>query len=139
MVISDEIRFPRPPAPAPYRSGKKVDTVDGITPIARIGAFKRGWSRSREEERRRREEGGASPAGDVRRLVEQVNTRLTDQNISLHLVLTGDESGYAIDVYDCTGTDRCVIIGDVIIDPADLPLLLRKLEQETGLLLDTVS
>jgi hypothetical protein len=140
MVISDDIKFPRPFLPAPYRFGKKVDTVDGIAPVARIGAFKREWSRSREEDRSRQK--GERPFPDelsVRRLVEKANSYFANQNISLHLVLTGAENCYAIDVYDCTGTDRCSIIGDVIIDPADLPLLLIKLEQETGLLLDTVS
>lgn len=141
MVISDEFKFPRPITPAPYRSERKVGAVDGITPIARIGAFKREWSRSREEERRRQEGAYSSPADgqSVRRLVERVNNHFANQSISLRLVLTSAENGYGIDVYDCTETDRCVIIGDVIIDPTDLPLLLRKLEQETGLLLDTIS
>lgn len=141
MVISDEIRFPRPAVPVPSRPGKKTAPVDGVTPVARISAFKRDWSRSREEEYRRPGKKGPPQADRsvVRHLVEKVNSHLAMQNISLHLVLAGDASGYAIDVYDCTESDRCSIVGDLVIDPGDLPLLLRKLEQETGLLLDTVS
>jgi hypothetical protein len=142
MVISDDIKFPRPAAPAPYRPERKVVSGDGVLPIARISAFKREWSRRREEDRRR-EQGvlPAAPTGaqPLQGMVAQVNSHFADQSISLHLVLSRREGEDVIDVYDCTGSDRCVIIGDVLIDPADLPLLLRKLEQETGLLVDTIS
>ena len=39
MVISDEIKFPRPIRVDPYRTEKKVDPIDGLSPVARIGAF----------------------------------------------------------------------------------------------------
>jgi hypothetical protein len=140
MVISDEIKFPRQIRIDPYRSGKKVDRVDGLTPVARIGALTREWQRNKEE---RRQQGQtplpASEESSVRRLVEQVNTHLEHQKILIHLVLIKDEHGYSLDVYDCTGNEQCAIIGDVVIDLNDLPVLLKNLQQEAGILLDTIS
>jgi len=140
MVISDEIKFPRPIRIDPYRSEKKVEPIDGLTPVARIGAFAREWQRNREE---RRQQGQALfPSTEetaVRRLVEQVNSHLENQKIFIHLVLIKDELGYSLDVYDCTGNEQCAIIGDVVIDLNDLPVLLKNLQQEAGILLDTIS
>ena len=140
MVISEEIKFPRPARIDPYRAGKKVEPIDGLAPLARIGAFKRDWQRDREG-RRRQEQDFFLSSGEssVRRLVEQVNTHLKNQKILLHLVLTKDERGYSLDVYDCSGNEQCAIIGDVVIDLNDLPVLLKNLQQESGILLDTIS
>ncbi len=140
MVISEEIKFPRTTRIDPYRSEKKVDPIDGLAPVARIGAFTREWQRNREE--RRRQAQALFPSTEetaVRRLVEQVNTHLENQKILIHLVLIKDKHGYSLDVYDCTGNERCTIIGDVVIDLNDLPVLLKNLQQEAGILLDTIS
>lgn len=140
MVISDEIKFPRPIRIDPYRKEKKVEPIDGLSPVARIGAFTREWQRNREG--RRRQEQALLPSTEevaVRRLVEQVNTHLENQKIPLHLVLIKDEHGYALDLYNCSGNEQCSVIGDVVIDLNDLPVLLKNLQQEAGILLDTIS
>jgi len=140
MVISDEIKFPRPIQIASYRPKKKVEPADGAAPVARVGAFKREWQRNREERRRKAESLLSPPeAGTLRRLVAQVNAHLERRSIPIHLVLSRNEQGYAIDVYDCTDGEHCAIIADVIIDLDDLHVLLKNLEQEAGLLFDTVS
>lgn len=140
MVISDEIKFPRPARIGSYRLGKKVEPIDGLAPVARIGAFKRDWQRDREGRHRQEQDFlFSSEESSVRQLVEQVNTHLNNQKILLHLVLTKDERGYFLDVYDCSGNEQCSIIGDVNIDLNDLPALLRNLQQESGILLDTIS
>lgn len=140
MVISDEIKFPRPIRIDPYRKEKKVEPIDGLAPVARIGAFKREWQRGKESRRHQEESLFLSPEEtSVRRLVAQVNTHLENQNILIHLVLIKDENGYSLDVYDCTGNEQCSIIGDVVIDLNDLPVLLKNLQQEAGILLDTIS
>lgn len=139
MVISDEIKFPRPIKVDPYRTEKKIDPVDGTPPVTRIGAFSREWQRRRQEQQERRPYTGPNDEESVRRLVDTVNTHLKNQDIQIHLLLIRDENGFAIDVYDCTRGDRCEIIGDVVIDLEDLPVLLKNLQQETGILLDTVS
>lgn len=139
MVISDEIKFPRPIRVDPYRKEKKVDPIDGLASVARIGAFKRDWQRNRGE-RRQQEQAFSSPEeASVRRLVQQVNTHLEHREIPLHLVLIKNMHGYALDLYDCTDETQCAIIGDVVIDLNDLPALLKNLQQEAGILLDTIS
>ncbi|HIJ79605.1 MAG: hypothetical protein OEY01_12640 [Desulfobulbaceae bacterium] len=140
MVISEEVKFPRPVKIDPYHQEKKVEAIDGVNPVARIGAFKRDWQRRREEDREKKDFFSAVDEKAVRRLVDNVNVHLENQNIAIHLVLIKDEGGgYSLDVYDCTGGDRCSVIHDVVIDLNDLPILLRNLQQETGILLDTVS
>ncbi|MDG4475614.1 hypothetical protein [Thiovibrio frasassiensis] len=139
MVISDEIKFPRPIRIDPYRKEKKVDPVDGLSPIARIGAFRRDWQRNKDRRQQREVLLPSPEEASIRRLVEQVNTHLENQNILIHLVLIKDEHGYSLDVYDCTFDDQCAIIGDVVIDLDDLPALLKNLQQEAGILLDTIS
>jgi len=140
MVISEEIKFPRPIRIDPYRAQKKVDPIDGLAPVARIGAFKREWHRD-QEDRRQQAQAFLSPVEEtaVRSLVEKVNNHLENQKILIHLVLIKDEHGYSLDIYDCTGNEQCAIIGDVIIDLNDLPVLLKNLQQEAGILLDTIS
>jgi hypothetical protein len=140
MVISDEVKFPRPIKIDPYRQKKKVEAIDGINPVARIGAFKRDWRRHREEGREKKDLFSSVDEKSVRRLVDNINVHLENQQILIHLVLVRDENGgYGLDVYDCTSGDRCSVIHDVIIDLDDLPILLRNLQQETGILVDTIS
>jgi len=140
MVISDEIKFPRTMRIGPYRTEKKVAPIGGLATVARIGAFKREWQRNRED--RRQQEQSLFPLSEetaLRRLVEQVNAHLENQNILIHLLLIKKEHGYSIDVYECTGEEQCSLIGDVVIDLNDLPVLLKNLQQEAGILLDTIS
>jgi hypothetical protein len=142
MVISDEIKFPRIRPVDPYRADRKVEAVDGTPPIARIGAFKREWNRRRGETAHRPQQASALSPDEteaVRHLVERVNTSLEDHRILLHLVLVKAGEGYVLDIYDCTGSEACTVVRDFDIAIADLPLLLRNLEEAAGLLIDTVS
>ena len=140
MVISDEVKFPRPVKIDPYRQKKKVEAIDGINPVARIGAFKRDWQRHREDDREKKTLFSSVDEKSIRQLINNVNVHLENQQILIRLVLVRDQAGgYGLDVYDCTSGDLCSIIHDVIIDLDDLPILLRNLQQETGILLDTIS
>lgn len=141
MVISDEIKFPRLPKVEPYKADKKVEAVDGPMPVARIGAFKREWNRRRGEEQAAQERENFLTADEetIKKMVARVNNRLEEQQIQLHLLVIKGDDGYMIDVYDCTSGDRCTIVRDIVIDLEDLPILLRNLEEETGILVDTIS
>jgi hypothetical protein len=143
MVISDEVKFPRTPNVEPFKTSKKVEAVDGPLPIVRIGAFKREWSRRRGEEQagREREAYSLTDEETIKKVLGRVNASLEEQHILLHLVLIkdGEDGGYQLDVYDCTGTDQCRIVKDIVISLEDLPILLRNLEDETGILVDTIS
>ncbi|MEW6500383.1 MAG: hypothetical protein AB1456_02790 [Thermodesulfobacteriota bacterium] len=142
MVISDELKFPRIRPVEPYRADRKVEAVDGTPPVARIGAFKREWNRRRgalAQPAKRATPLTAEEAEGVRQLVNRVNTSLEDHQILIHLVLIRTEDGFGVDVYDCTGNEACTVVKDFELSLADLPVLLRNLEEEAGLLIDTVS
>lgn len=142
MVISDEIKFPRVLPVDPYRADRKVEAVDGTPPIARIGAFKREWNRRRGAAAHPLSRAVAltpDEADAVRLLVERVNLSLDDHRIMLHLMLIHSDAGYSVDIYDCTGNEACTVVRDFELALTDLPLLLRNLEEEAGLLIDTVS
>lgn len=142
MVISDEVKFPRTPKIELFKTAKKVEAVEGPMPVARIGAFKREWNRRRGEEQAGREPEAYSLTDEetIRKLLGRVNASLEEQRILLHLVLIRDEGGgFQLDVYDCTGADQCRIVKDMVVSLEDLPILLRNLEEETGILVDTIS
>jgi hypothetical protein len=82
------------------------------------------------------------PAGDeksLRQLLRRFNDDLERHGIPLHLVLIAEEEDYLLEIYDCTRQQVCLVIRDLEIRPADLPVLLRKLQREAGLLVDTFS
>lgn len=141
MVISDEIKFPRVLPVEAYRADRKVEAVEGTPPIARIGAFKREWNRRRGAQHQASRAATLSPeeAAAVRFLMERVNASLEDHRIMLHLVLVHTDEGFSVDVYDCTGNEACSVVRDFEMAISDLPILLRNLEEEAGLLIDTVS
>ena len=41
-----------------------------------------------------------------------------------------------LDIYDCTGLDACRIIKEETVNLAELPLLLKNLQEGAGLLVD---
>ena len=46
---------------------------------------------------------------------------------------------YILDIYDCSGKDVCSLIGDVAVPFDELPHLIKNLQEEAGVLIDTVS
>ncbi|HET98424.1 MAG TPA: hypothetical protein ENN98_07005 [Desulfurivibrio alkaliphilus] len=141
MVISDEFKFPRVLPVDPFRKERKVEAVFAIPAIARIGAFKRGWNRNRQEERPppRRHRLRPEEEQEVRRQVEQANRNFENHGILLRLLLTRTDEGYQLDVYDCTGDTECRVASDLQVTFEELPALLRNLEEEAGLLIDTIT
>lgn len=77
---------------------------------------------------------------EVRRLLEEINGQFAAQGTMIHLALVADEDGsIAIDLYDCSDSNVCRCIHDISIDINDLPILLARLTQKTGIMVDTVS
>lgn len=141
MVISDEFKFPRVLPPDPYRKSRRVEPVDWAPPVAKVGAFKREWDRGKEEERPppKRQQLGEDEEKEVRHLVVQANRNFEEHGISLRLLLTRTDDGYLLDVYDCVGGTECQVASDLFIGLDELPNLLRNLENEAGLLVDTIT
>lgn len=139
MVISDELKFPRVLPVDAFRKRRKVEAVDAVPPAARIGAFKREWNRGRGDERQpqQRQRLGPEEEARVRRQIRQANQNFEEQGVFLRLLLTRTDDGYLLEVYDCTGDTMCQVAGDLTIGLDELPILLRNLEAEAGLLVDT--
>ena len=140
MVISDELKFPKTTPVDPFKTETKVKNIDNIPPVEKIGNFRRQWKKN--PERKSNEKGKKllteEESKTVRSMVEQVNKDLTNHNVLIHLVLTQDDDGFSLDVYDCTDNYVCKVVKDIIINVNDLPVLIRNLQQEAGLLVDTV-
>lgn len=141
MVISDELRFPVVQPVKKFHKERKVEEIFELTASSRIGAFKREWYGQRERGRRppRRRHLNDGEKRGVREQVERANRNFERQGTPLRLVLTRTEEGYLLDVYDCTGDTVCQVAHDIHISLDELPTLLRNLEGEIGLLVDTVT
>ena len=140
MVISDEVKFPKSIAVDSFKTEPKVKNVDNTPPVEKIGNFRRNWQKNRERKNSEKEKKylTAEETKTVRTMVEQVNKDLADHKILIHLVLIGDDDGFSLDVYDCTDNFVCKIVKDIVINLDDLPILIRNLQQEAGLIVDAV-
>ncbi|MDD5759791.1 MAG: hypothetical protein PHI06_12005 [Desulfobulbaceae bacterium] len=76
---------------------------------------------------------------EICRLLEEINQQLERQGAMIHLLLVADDRGFAIDLYDCSDGNVCQIIHDISLGVDDLPLLLSRLTQKVGIMVDTVS
>lgn len=137
-----EIKKPTPVPvqhPPPIRKDlAPVERVEMVTPVDKL--LKR-WRRPKERqgEGRRKAPLSQEARNDVRALIARTNDGLQRQSVPIRLVLAEDGDGFVIDVYECHDHDACRIVGDIVIDLTELPLLLRNLDRESGILLDTVS
>lgn len=76
---------------------------------------------------------------EICRLLEEINQQLERQGAMIHLLLVADDTGFAIDLYDCSDGNVCQIIHDISLGVNDLPVLLSRLTQKVGIMVDTVS
>ena len=126
--------------PTPLR--RDIEPAMAIYGSQEIGRLAGRRERDREREGRR---GGRrmvpldlAAVREARRLIEAINAQLDTQGTLIHLVLTADEEGFAIDLYDCSDGDACRCIHDISIGIGDLPVFLAKLTQKVGIMLDAV-
>ncbi len=142
MVVY-EIKKPTPtPSPTPKPIHQDLEPVAKVRPTTPVDQLLKRWRRDREQQGRTPRQSApltAEAEKDVRTMIGKVNDSLAQQAVPIRLVLIATDAGFLIDVYDCHDEDACRIVADLTIDLADLPLLLRNLDQEAGILIDTVS
>ena len=126
--------------PAPLR--RDIEPAVAIYGSQEIGRLAGRRERDREREGRR---GGrrmvsldSAAVREARRLIEAINAQLDTQGTLIHLLLTADGEGFAIDLYDCSDGDACRCIHDISIGIGDLPVFLARLNQKVGIMLDAV-
>ena len=141
MVISDEIKFPRVLPVDAFRKKRRVEEVFAIPGIARIGDFRQEREQQREQQRPppKRRPLNDSEVRAVRYQVQRANRDFEQQGVQLRLLLTRTDDGWLIDVYDCTDDTVCQLAADLHLTVDELPALLRNLEAESGLIIDTVT
>ena len=140
MVISDEIKFPKTTKIDPFKTEQKVKNIDNISAIEKVGDFRRRWTKNKQQQKtpKRGKNLTGGEQKSVREMIAKVNDDLDKQNVLIHLILVKDDEGFSIDVYDCTDNHVCKVIKDININVEDLPLLIRNLELESGLLIDKI-
>ncbi len=134
MVISDEFKFPRPLDWSKFSDLRRVKEVYGVSAILPIKHIQRRWHRSTE--RRTAEEDGNHVGLALQQLIDQVNASLKAHGVEIHIALLRKEEGYALEIYDCTSLEVCRIIKTEAVNIAELPLLLKNLQEGAGLLVD---
>lgn len=140
MVISDEIKFPRPPrldsTPAPLL----IREIDGLSPVLPINHYTKKWRKGAHRPTIERVDDSLSDAAEraLQELITQVNENLGKANVPIHIGLVREEEGYALDIYDCGSGVVCTIVREESIHINDLPAMLRNLQQEAGLLIDLI-
>jgi len=143
MVVYEIKKTTPPPSEPPKQIRRDLAPVEKVTPATPVDQLLKRWRRNKGQQgRQQRRPSVLSPSAerDVRATISKVNANLARQSLPIHLVLIAAGDGYVIDVYDCQVHDNaCQVIGDLIIDLDDLPILLRNLTQEAGIIIDTVS
>ena len=76
---------------------------------------------------------------DLRHVLTRVNADLAANGLPLHLVIAKNETGYAVDVYDCSDNEVCRLTHDVPLKFEDLTITLDNLQNETGIIINTTS
>lgn len=134
--IRDQKPLPAEPKPIP-RQVAPTTASGRIAPIDRL-LRRREWEREKESGRRQ-----ASPhlealaERSIQQLVGQINDHLASRGITLRLVLVKNGEEYGLDIYDLTEENVCRAVADVRLEIRELPALLRHLQAETGILVDT--
>lgn len=142
MVITDEFKFPEPPARAkPRGKARGVERIDAIPPVLPVKRYWRKWQKSKDRQFVDRVD-ESLPDGVEKSLqisIDKVNSNLRKHDVPIHLALVRRNGAYELDVYDCSDRRICRLIRDHEVHLDDLMGLLRNLQEEAGILVDTVS
>lgn len=141
MVVY-EIKKPTPlPTKQPTPIRKDLSPVEKVVAATPVDKLLKRWRRTKERqgESRRKEPLTKEATKAVRTLIAKTNSDFHQQSLPIRLVLTQEDDGYVIDIYDCHDEGACRIVGDLAIDLEELPVLLRNLDRESGILVDTIS
>ncbi len=134
--IKNPTPIPEKPAPKP----KPPQEVDAAPAVAKIQFFKREWKRRRWAYEKIVAKGPISKEEkSIRSLVDRVNEDLEKAAVRIHLTLIKQENDYLLEIYDCSEKDVCKKIEDVTVPFDDLPHLIKNLQEEAGILIDTIS
>jgi hypothetical protein len=134
-----EIKNPQPPGRPESPHQESPSPVNGVRPVIRIRHY---TGRRRRPGSWKRSPPAAAPTAEEKKLghqIAQTNEKLEKHQVPIRLVLIAADEGFFLEVYDCTDQQVCRAVRDLEIDAAQLPFFLTKLQQEVGLMIDTIS
>ena len=141
MVITAEYKFPPRPRIDTGESPLKLEAISGLSPTLPLKYIEKryqhgtGYNYIEEVEE-------ALPEGaekTLQALIFQANQNFLTHGVAIHLGLKKSQEGYELDIYDCTDGNICKLVKDDTVHIEDLALLVRNLQQEAGILLDTTA
>ena len=139
MVITGEYKFPPRRRIDTGETPLKTWAIPGLSPTLPINyiqkQYRQGTGPGYLETVDETLSEGAERA--LQLLIVQANNDFASHGIDIHIGLVKSSAGYALDIYDCTDGFVCKLIQDNTIHIEDLPNLIRNLQQEAGILLDT--
>ena len=141
MVITDEFKFPQPPRIEPGARGRGVDRIDGIISVLPVKRYWRKWRKNKDRHYLKGVDKSLPDGAEktLQILVDNVNENLQKHQVPIHIALVRIDNGYEIDIYDCSDNRVCRIIRENEVHFEDLSTLFHQLQEESGILIDTVS
>jgi len=139
-----EVKNPTPPPtdPAPIRKDLHPPVPIGrVRPIDPL-VLRQEWEKRKTTKRK---EAGTPvetelrpPLAEkaIRDLVRQTNEDLAASGVPLHLVLTRNQEGFALDIYECSDKVVCEVTQEVPLDLNNLLTTLDNLEHEAGIIVN---
>ncbi len=82
------------------------------------------------------ESSGSLQERSIHQVINEANADLARSGLPLHLVLASNPSGYLLDIYNCSGKDRCRLEQEVPIDLSELTTLLDNIQHESGIIIN---
>jgi hypothetical protein len=141
MVITGEYRDPPRRRIDTGEAPLKLREIAGISPTMPLNyiqkQYRHGTGASYLESVDETLPEGAERA--LQLLILQTNQDFISHDIAIHLGLVKSSEGYQLDIYDCTDGHVCKLVKDKTIHIEELPKLIRNLQQEAGILLDTTA
>lgn len=141
MVITDEFKFPRRPRIDTGEAPIRLREIAGISPTLPLKYLEEKYRQGTgfvylEEVEETLPEGAERT---LQALIFQANQDFVSHGVDIHLGLKKTGEGYELDIYDCTDGNVCKLVKDDTIHIQDLALLVRNLQQEAGILVDTTA
>ncbi len=142
-----QLKDPAPPPGSPEPINKEVPLATPVTKPRALGdaLLRQILRRGKEKERTRDmphttiQATIARAEKHIRYTLDQVNSDMAAHGLPLHLVFAMHEDGVALDVYDCSYNEGCLLSYDIPIELDKLTGVLDNLQHETGIIVDTKS
>lgn len=136
-----EIKDPKPvPSAESIKTRRRkivpVLPAAAIKPIDSL-ALKNEWQEEKgKESQAPKEPASESVLRSARAVINLINTHLETLKRGIHIALKERGNSYFLDVHDCSDGKLCDKVAEMPIVIADLPILLKRLKQEAGFLVD---